>query len=43
MPDVETDQIHWAYRAFRAACRVLLRSYYPDLVVEGAAAVPAGP
>jgi 1-acyl-sn-glycerol-3-phosphate acyltransferase len=43
MHDAATDQMHWAYRVFRAACRVLLRSYYPDLVVEGGASVPAGP
>ncbi len=37
------DGVPWAYRVFRAACRMLLRSYYPDLVVEGASSVPAGP
>lgn len=37
------DPVSRAYRGFRGFARMLLRAYYPDLVVEGAERVPDGP
>ncbi len=37
------DRTSLPYRLVRGACRLLLRAYYPDLVVEGADRVPDGP
>lgn len=37
------DPVSLPYRLVRAGARLLLRAYYPDLVVEGAERVPDGP
>lgn len=41
--DIVRDPTSLPYRLVRGGARVLLRAYYPDLVIEGAERVPDGP
>ena len=43
MPTPVEDRVSPGYRAARAIGRLLVQAYYPDLVVEGAERLPAGP